>query len=221
MTSSRSTRSTSALILLRGGIERLLFRRVEGPAVYLGTEFGGRRSAQTAIWRIGEALVRLLAPIMSFTAKNLAVFAALEDRPQRASGELPQRSRHPGHRQSRRTIRSTREDWNTLLAVRDRGPEGTGRGAKQQAIGGATRRRRSPSRLPTRFTRFCALPGSAALSVHRVGSQLEQASGNGSGGVIVTVRKAEGENASAAGISRPAWERMPPIQPSVSAAAPC
>jgi isoleucyl-tRNA synthetase len=26
-----------------------------------------RRSAQTAIWRIGEALVRLLAPVMSFT----------------------------------------------------------------------------------------------------------------------------------------------------------
>ena len=31
----------------------------------------GRRSAQTAIWRIGEALVRLLAPIMSFTAEEV------------------------------------------------------------------------------------------------------------------------------------------------------
>ncbi len=30
----------------------------------------GRRSAQTAIWRIGEALVRLLAPIMSFTTRR-------------------------------------------------------------------------------------------------------------------------------------------------------
>src|SRR5712671_6782230 len=30
-----------------------------------------RRSAQTAIWRIGEALVRLLAPIMSFTAEEV------------------------------------------------------------------------------------------------------------------------------------------------------
>src|SRR6267154_1932850 len=27
----------------------------------------GRRSAQTAIWKIGESLARLLAPIMAFT----------------------------------------------------------------------------------------------------------------------------------------------------------
>ena len=31
----------------------------------------GRRSAQTAIWRIGEALVRLLAPIMTFTSEEV------------------------------------------------------------------------------------------------------------------------------------------------------
>src|SRR5271168_5198073 len=31
----------------------------------------GRRSAQTAIWRIGEALVRLVAPIMSFTSEEV------------------------------------------------------------------------------------------------------------------------------------------------------
>src|SRR5262249_22739780 len=31
----------------------------------------GRRSAQTAIWRIGEALVRLLAPITSFTSEEI------------------------------------------------------------------------------------------------------------------------------------------------------
>ena len=30
-----------------------------------------RRAAQTAIWRIGEALVRLLAPIMSFTCEEV------------------------------------------------------------------------------------------------------------------------------------------------------
>src|SRR5262249_9079312 len=30
-----------------------------------------RRSAQTVIWRVGEALVRLLAPIMSFTSEEI------------------------------------------------------------------------------------------------------------------------------------------------------
>ncbi|MGI9102328.1 MAG: isoleucine--tRNA ligase [Terriglobales bacterium] len=33
-----------------------------------------RRSAQTAIWRIGEALVRLLAPLMSFTSEEVWQF---------------------------------------------------------------------------------------------------------------------------------------------------
>ncbi|HET9697515.1 MAG TPA: class I tRNA ligase family protein, partial [Terriglobales bacterium] len=31
----------------------------------------GRRSAQTALWKIGEALSRLLAPVMSFTADEV------------------------------------------------------------------------------------------------------------------------------------------------------
>src|SRR6202035_5874143 len=31
----------------------------------------GRRAAQTAIWRIGEAMVRLLAPIVSFTCDEV------------------------------------------------------------------------------------------------------------------------------------------------------
>ena len=30
-----------------------------------------RRSAQTALWRLGEALVRLLAPVTSFTAEEV------------------------------------------------------------------------------------------------------------------------------------------------------
>ena len=41
-----------------------------------------RRSAQTAIWRIGEALVRLLAPIMSFTMEEVWDYLpAAPDRP--------------------------------------------------------------------------------------------------------------------------------------------
>jgi isoleucyl-tRNA synthetase len=42
----------------------------------------GRRSAQTATWRIAEALVRLVAPIMSFTADEVWSFLpAVADRP--------------------------------------------------------------------------------------------------------------------------------------------
>jgi isoleucyl-tRNA synthetase len=42
-----------------------------------------RRSAQTAIWRIGEAMVRLLAPLMSFTADEIwGSLPRLKDRPE-------------------------------------------------------------------------------------------------------------------------------------------
>jgi isoleucyl-tRNA synthetase len=41
-----------------------------------------RRAAQTAVWRIGEALVRLLAPIMSFTTEEVwGYLPALPTRP--------------------------------------------------------------------------------------------------------------------------------------------
>jgi isoleucyl-tRNA synthetase len=43
----------------------------------------GRRSAQSAMWRIAEALIRLLAPIMSFTGEEVWQFMpAVKDRPQ-------------------------------------------------------------------------------------------------------------------------------------------
>jgi isoleucyl-tRNA synthetase len=41
-----------------------------------------RRSGQTALWRIGETLVRLLAPIMSFTSEEVWSFLpSIQDRP--------------------------------------------------------------------------------------------------------------------------------------------
>src|ERR1700744_999172 len=79
-----------------------------------------RRSAQTAIWQIGEALVRLLAPIMSFTAEeiwpylpkaegredsvHLAHFPAAKDLLGAATADQDE-SQHKG--------------WTTLRTVRD------------------------------------------------------------------------------------------------------
>ena len=57
-----------------------------------------RRSAQTAIWRIGEALVRLLAPIMSFTCGRSLGLSAEDCRPRRkrASGVVSVRGGDSG-----------------------------------------------------------------------------------------------------------------------------
>ena len=56
-----------------------------------------RRSAQTAIWRIGEALVRLLAPMMSFTAEEVWGFLPkLQSRePSVHLAMFPQAREHP------------------------------------------------------------------------------------------------------------------------------
>jgi isoleucyl-tRNA synthetase len=85
----------------------------------------GRRSAQTAVWRIGEALVRLLAPIMSFTAEevwdylpkvsyreesvHLAKFHEKED----IVGILST------DRESNLRGDAQKRDWNELRAVRE------------------------------------------------------------------------------------------------------
>ena len=57
-----------------------------------------RRSAQTAIWRIGEALVRLLAPIMSFTSEEVWDYLPKIDgrETERASGIISVGGRNPG-----------------------------------------------------------------------------------------------------------------------------
>ncbi|MGH9577667.1 MAG: class I tRNA ligase family protein, partial [Terriglobales bacterium] len=77
-----------------------------------------RRSAQTALWRIGEALVRLLAPLMSFTADEVwqylpqvagrpeSVHLALFPAPQDVLGV------------SEAAAGSPSADWDTLLSVR-------------------------------------------------------------------------------------------------------
>ena len=75
-----------------------------------------RRSAQTAIWRIGEALVRLLAPIMSFTCEEiwqyLPQIAGREESVHLAIFPSPDEITAEGNSKSD-------EDWTTLRAVRD------------------------------------------------------------------------------------------------------
>ena len=48
----------------------------------MGSDSRGRRSAQTALWHLAEAMVRWLAPILSFTAEEIwHSLPALADRP--------------------------------------------------------------------------------------------------------------------------------------------
>ena len=75
-----------------------------------------RRSAQTAIWRIGEALVRLLAPIMSFTCEE--VWPYLPKATQREESVHLASFPSPHEIVSEADSKSD-EEWATLRAVRD------------------------------------------------------------------------------------------------------
>ena len=80
-----------------------------------------RRSAQTALWRMGEALVRLLAPVMSFTADEVWGFLpARPGRPESVHLELfPAPQDLTGPVPDGFDIAALQRDWQTLLSVRD------------------------------------------------------------------------------------------------------
>ena len=80
-----------------------------------------RRSAQTALWRLGEALVRLLAPVMSFTADE--VWGFLPPMPTRPESvhldHFPASEDLTGELPAGFDVAAIKSDWQTLLAVRD------------------------------------------------------------------------------------------------------
>ncbi|MGE5082251.1 MAG: isoleucine--tRNA ligase, partial [Acidobacteriota bacterium] len=79
-----------------------------------------RRSAQTVIWRIGEALARLLAPIMSFTCEEIWLYLPkMESRAESVHlAHFPKDGDILGDNSGPSDPRSD-EDWVTLRAVRD------------------------------------------------------------------------------------------------------
>ena len=81
----------------------------------------GRRSAQTALWRISEAMARLLAPILSFTCEE--VWQHLPTLPDRLESvhlaEFPNAADILGDKSVAEEDAQQQQDWTTLLAVRE------------------------------------------------------------------------------------------------------
>lgn len=78
----------------------------------------GRRAAQTAIWRQGEALVRLLAPVMSFTCEEVWGYLPGKREQTVHAAQFPSRADVLG---SDDVVDDPKqlEDWSALLLVRD------------------------------------------------------------------------------------------------------
>jgi isoleucyl-tRNA synthetase len=97
-----------------------------------------RRSAQTALWQLGEALVRLLAPIMSFTAEEIWGFMPLVDwRPESVHVTLfPQPKDLTGELPAGFDVGAVEGDWSTLLTVRDEALKALETARAEKKIGG-------------------------------------------------------------------------------------
>jgi len=80
-----------------------------------------RKSAQTALWRIGEALLRLLAPILSFTADEAWQFMPkMLSRPESVHlALLPNANDITGEIRDREQATQVRADWDYLFTVRE------------------------------------------------------------------------------------------------------
>jgi isoleucyl-tRNA synthetase len=154
-----------------------------------------RRAAQTAIWRIGEALVRLLAPITSFTCDEVWQYLpTVKDRqPSVHLANFPSASEILGASVPLDDP-SQAEDWKTLLAVRNEVLKALEEARQSKLIGGAN--------LEAQVTVTAAEPILSVLKRYQAqlrylfivsAVNLESgATGNGTGGVSVRVAKADG-----------------------------
>jgi len=153
-----------------------------------------RRSAQTAIWRILEALVRLLAPIMSFTCDE--VWDALPTVAGRTASvhlaQFPTRAEILGGAQVPDDPRQL-EDWTSLLAVRDqvlkaleeaRNAKQIGKSLEAQVRLYATDSAYVVLARYQELLRYLFIVSSVTLE--------QKPSGNGTGSVGVQVSKAQG-----------------------------
>ncbi len=155
----------------------------------------GRRSGQTALWRISEALVRLLAPVLTFTSDEIwqhlptvsgrleSVHLALFPKDAELTGNA-----------SPEELKALSADWETLMAVRD---------DVLKAIESAKQDKLIVDRAEAEVTISALEPVSLLLEKYIAELRplflvslvrLERAeSGNGSGAIRVTIGKAQGE----------------------------
>ncbi|SPF48292.1 Isoleucine--tRNA ligase [Candidatus Sulfotelmatobacter kueseliae] len=154
----------------------------------------GRRSAQTAVWRICEAMARLLAPILSFSCEE--VWQHLPKMPSREQSvhlaKFPEAGNVLGTASVSAEDPQRAQDWTTLLAVREqamkaleeeRNSKRIGKSLEAQLIITAAEPAYSVLERYAEELRYLFIVSAVTLA---------PGSGNGTGGVRVEVKKADG-----------------------------
>jgi isoleucyl-tRNA synthetase len=154
-----------------------------------------RRSAQTAMWRICEAMVRLLAPILSFTCEE--VWQHLPKITNRLDSvhleKFPGAADVLGGASVPEEDSQQQKDWTSLLLVRDQVMKALEEERSSKRIGKS---------LEAQVTIIAADPLFPVLAQYKdqlrylfivSAVTLKQGSGNGTGGVHIEVKKADGQ----------------------------
>lgn len=154
----------------------------------------GRRSAQTVIWKIGETLVRVLAPIMSFICEE--VWNLLPKVEGRLESVHLSRFMAPAEilKSAGEQDSTQRGDWETLLSVREQVLKALENARNSKLIG---------ANLEAQVKLVASDALYPVLERHKdelrylfIVSQVtleRAASGNGTGGLTVEVAKADGK----------------------------
>ena len=153
-----------------------------------------RRSAQTAIHRIGEALTRLLAPIMTFTCEEVWQHLPNTEDGREESVHL---AYFPNAGQITSEVKaspdSTQSDWTTLRSVRDDVLKALEEARNNKLIG---------TSLEAQVLLTASDPLYALLKRHEAELRylfivssvtLSQGAGNGTGSVRAEIKKADGQ----------------------------
>ena len=152
-----------------------------------------RRSAQTAIWRIGEALSRLLAPIMSFTAEEVwGYLPKLADRAQSVHLALfPSQADLLGEGTPAEDSQQ-KNNWTMLLAIRDEVLKALDTARNEKLIGKPLEAQVTISSADPAYSLLTRYKDQLRYLLIVSAVKLNQAAGNGTAPIHVEVKKAEG-----------------------------
>jgi isoleucyl-tRNA synthetase len=154
----------------------------------------GRRSAQTAVWRIGEALVRLLAPIMSFTCEEiwpyLPPISGREESVHLASFPTPAEIAAEG---IAKADPKRDEDWNALRSVRDEVLKALEDARNNKLIGGGLEASVHVTASEALYAVLKRYQDQLRYLLIVSAVDLAEGAGNGTGSVQVEVKKADGQ----------------------------
>jgi isoleucyl-tRNA synthetase len=153
-----------------------------------------RRSAQTAIWRIGEALVRVLAPIMSFTCEEIWPYLPkVEGREDSVHlAQFPAAAEILGNTAIAATDSKSDADWASLRSVRDEVLKALEEARANKLIGTGLEAQVAIAASDPLYSVLQRYAGQLRYLFIVSAVTLAQGSGNGTGGVHIEVKKADG-----------------------------